>query len=122
MNNNGASSPNPNVMAATAAMYHSALNSSSVVAAQVAKAAAVAAAASSVPYSYNNNHLHHHHPMFSIPHVPGGVPSAVVNTLGNIASLQNLPHLNAMSNEYGQLNYKEAKFYQTDFLTEYEKR
>jgi hypothetical protein len=106
-------------MAATAAMYHSALNSSSVVAAQVAKAAAVAAAASSVPYSYNNSHLHHHHhPMFSIPHVPGGVTSAVVNS----ASLQNLPHLNAMSNEYGQLNYKEAKFYQTDFLTEYEKR
>jgi len=106
-------------------MYHSALNSSSV-AAQVAKAAAVAAAASSggVPYSYNNSHLHHHHhhhPMFSIPHVPGGV-SSVVNTLSANSSLQNLPHLNAMSNEYGQLSYKDAKFYQTDFLTEYEKR
>ena len=91
-------------------------------AAQVAKAAAVAAAASSgaVPYSYNNSHLHHHHhhPMFSIPHVPSGV----VNTLNASSSLQNLPHLNPMTNEYGQLSYKEAKFYQTDFLTEYEKR
>ena len=100
------------MVAATAAMYHSALNS----VAQVAKVAAVAAATSSAtaPYSYNNSHLHH--PMFSIPHVPG----SGANPLGSNSTLQNLPHLNP--NDYAQLNYKEAKFYQTDFLNEYEKR
>lgn len=108
LNSNESASPATNP-AVVAAIYHSAINAGVTDPFQASKLAAA-----STSYSYNNAHMHH--PMFTIPHVPLSTYSSNTN------SLSAANHLNTnLSTNVDYSNYKD-KFYQNEFLTDYEKR
>jgi hypothetical protein len=96
---NGTSSPTP-TPAVVAAMYQSALNASVSDPFQVAKVTGV----NPSPYSYNN---HLHHSMFPISHI--GAPFS--------ANSLNSNQTNEYHNSVGN-----SKYYQNEFLSEYEKK
>ena len=85
-----------------------------------AKVAAAVASNNSYP-AYSSSHLHHS--MFSMPPVPS-LASYQANHLTSSMHLNGTANNTSLaSNEYSLgVNYKDSKFFNSDFLSDYEKK